>query len=331
MYNKSFKSLLFSGMVAATFIVTGCDSGDTSTEDRVDDSATQFVADESNTGTIDLKIKDDPVAVGSTGRFIVEVRDSTGTPVRNVRIACDSEGALAILDPTTGSALTDDFGNMSGTFGCEAPGSFQLGCRLPIGANRRDFEIVHCTGDIPEGFTGFGESGGSGVGGGVDTTDESINESSNVRINTIRWIDGTEQEPGTSIDNFFNPDCDGDATTPDPEFFTDTLIAINMENSGETTFRADSFRFTARQNEGGFRYESPSLGVTSDIPGGSSTTINSLFADAANDKRFVGDTRAIPSGTYTVNVTVFGRDGSGNRVRISGSSVVSVDNFNNCN
>lgn len=335
MYTKNFKSLLITGMVAATFLAVGCDSGDTNTNDRVDDSQTHFVSDETTTGTIDLKLKDDPIATGSTGRFIVEVRDSEGSPVPGTRVSCDSEGNLAILDPTTGSSVTDSFGNISGTVGCRAPGSFQLICRLPIGANKRDLELVHCQGDIPEGFNGFGDgtsTGGEGVGGGVTTDNDDINENSNVRIDTFGFIDGTSTDPGTSIDNTFNPDCNNDGTLDDPEFFTDTLISITIGNTGSTTFRAQSYRFTARGNENSFSYSSPSIGLGgADVDPGAETTVTALFADAASDKRFVGDTRAIPSGTYRVTITVTGTNGQGDRVSIRGTGSVSVDGFNNCN
>jgi hypothetical protein len=157
-------------VLCVTATLAGCLGGQGSTDggsgadgDFQDDI---FVSDESTTGGMRLEIAESSIAVGDTSEFLVFVRDEQQQPVPNINVICDSEGGVAILEPSTGYALTNGRGAMSGVIGCEAPGSFQLVCRLSVGANRRQFASVRCTGDTPSDFEGFPGAGGGGLGGG---------------------------------------------------------------------------------------------------------------------------------------------------------------------
>lgn len=165
---KNRKLIQLVSCVAAT--LAGCLGGQGSTDGgsgadgNFQDDV--FVSDESTTGGMRLEIAESSIAVGDTSEFLVFVRDEQQQPVPNINVICDSEGGVAILEPSTGYALTNSRGAMSGVIGCEAPGSFQLVCRLSVGANRRQFASVRCTGDTPSDFEGFPGAGGGGLGGG---------------------------------------------------------------------------------------------------------------------------------------------------------------------
>jgi hypothetical protein len=147
----------------------GSTDGDGGADNGSGDSV--FVADESSTGEIDIEIEEPSIEVGETSGFFVRARNARGVAVSNINIACDSEQGVAIIEPQTGYELTNAAGVMSGVIGCERPGSFQLVCRLSVGANRRKFVSVRCTGDVPSDFEGFPEAAGGGLGGGVQTSD----------------------------------------------------------------------------------------------------------------------------------------------------------------
>ena len=156
---------LLAGCLLIATAVVSC-SGDTDGGPVADESwlGTSFVGSDGSTGTIALEVLDTELNVGEMTGFRVYVLDSAGRPVPEIRIFCDTEEGLALIEPTTGSELTDSNGQMSGRVGCEAVGSLQLGCRLPIGANWRDFETIRCGGTVGT-TSDFGESSGGGLGG----------------------------------------------------------------------------------------------------------------------------------------------------------------------
>lgn len=165
-------------VVAALFLAgacAGCMGGQGSTDGGSGDdhgmSDDTFVSDDDTTGTIRVGVEDSTMEVGNTSTFTVRVANAQQQPVANINVACDSEEGVAILEPQRGFELTNSDGVMSGVIGCAAPGSFQLVCRLAVGANRRAFVSVRCTGDVPSGFGGFPGAAGGGLGGGSQTTE----------------------------------------------------------------------------------------------------------------------------------------------------------------
>ena len=153
----------------------GCSGGTSTDRSGADYEDTEFVATEDSVGSIDLWVRTTDMPVSGVSGFIVSVRNSSGAPVQNIQIACDTELGLALIEPSTGSEMTDSHGQMSGKVGCEVPGSLILGCRLPIGVNRRKFVTIKCRGPIPDGFFGFPGAAGGGLGygtGGVAATED---------------------------------------------------------------------------------------------------------------------------------------------------------------
>lgn len=234
MRRPSTRTLVEALCVAAILVFVGCqgntDGGSAASPDFRDDV---FVGDESSTGSIRVVLNDSQIQVGDTTGFKVYVADAKGEPLPFVRVVCDSEQGIALIEPTTGYELTNGEGVMSGRIGCAAPGSFQMVCRLSIGANRRQFVSVACTGDIPSGFAGFPGSGGGGLGGGTQTGDNGEIRITNAGFDDDGTFDNTSVPSDASVDITQTADCDAVATTNDIEPFYDTYTVLQVENNLE--------------------------------------------------------------------------------------------------
>ncbi|MFN4896691.1 MAG: hypothetical protein ACK5GN_00240 [Pseudomonadota bacterium] len=343
-FNLATKLVLVLILTTTLTALAGCMGGQGSTDGGSaadggfgDDT---FVADESNTGTIDLRVAGSSIEVGNTSMFTVHARNSRQQPVANMNIACDSEQGVAILDPQRGYALTDSSGVMSGVIGCEAPGSFQFVCRLAVGANRRKFVSVNCTGDVPSGFEGFPGAAGGGLGGGSQTNDDG-----DVRITSAGFIDngsaGNESTAGSSIDISQTPDCDLDSSTLDPEPFFDTYVKLVVQNNRAEQVRFEYLQYTMADVDGqGTEFTSKRLGLTQDVDsslaesGDSSTIIMPVFK-AYNRGKYVGDPLGMGMqitnrALITVSFTLVGKTSRGEDVVVKARSTASFGDFLAC-
>ncbi|MCB0336466.1 MAG: hypothetical protein KDD62_09170 [Bdellovibrionales bacterium] len=313
----------------------GCNSSSTGGAISPDEDA-PFVADDTNSGSFNLEIKNRIVPVGDTTKFVAEVRDLAGNPVPNIRVSCDTEQGLALIEPSTGVSLTDDYGNISGVIGCEVPASLRVACRLPLGFGARAFASIRCEGEIPAGFTGFPESGGGSLGGGVDTAEDEGDSSLAFRITSIDVVDDGSN-PGTSIDIVQIADCDSETDGNQVEPFFDTTVTFTIQNDSNELVVFNSYRYTVSNFDGaGSSYTTPlirflgsNLSVDSD---GGEGTATALFLDASGSgKRFFGRSDTISSaGFKNVRFTVFGETSSGESVEITSSTALSFDGFDRC-
>ncbi len=303
-----------------------------------------FVSDETTTGSLSIELKESTISVGSTAGFIVTVRDSEGRPVPDINVACDSELGLAILEPTTGFELTDSSGSMSGRIGCASPGSFQMVCRVSVGANRRKFVGVKCQGDVPSGFNGFPGAGGGGLGGGVAQD----GDSGDAAIVAMGFEDGgstdvTAGSPSSnaSIDIVQQADCDGNSSTVDPEGFFDTYVNLEVQNNFTEDIRFSYLTYSVRNVDGqGTSFQSKQIGLTSNssssVSGNGGTTgILAPIFKASQGGKFVGDPGGVgikitQDGFRTVTVTLYGQTASGKRVELRARSTASFGNYNRC-
>lgn len=336
---------ILSGLLLAT-LLAGCLGGQGSTDGGsgadhgLEDDT--FVADETTTGTVTLDVTSPSMEVGNTSTFTVRAVNTRQQPVANINVACDSEQGVAILDPQRGYSLTDSSGVMSGVIGCEAPGSFQFLCRLAVGANRRRFVTVNCTGDVPSGFQGFPGAAGGGLGGGSQTNDDG-----DVRITSAGFIDAAftsrDDVPaaGTSIDISQIPDCDLDPSTLDPEPFYDTYVKLVVENNRAEQVRFEYLQYTVADVDGqGTEFTSKRLGLTQDVDsslaesGESSTIVMPIFK-AYNFRKYVGDPLGIGiqitnRALITVSFILGGKTATGEPVVVRGRSTASFGDFFAC-
>ncbi len=331
MYRKSLLSIM--SLLLTIGLVTGCDSGSTNGggDSGKDD---QFVADGDTVGTISISVNDSQLAVGETSSFSVQVKDANGGAVSDTRISCDTEVGLALVEPTTGSEMTDGFGGMSGVVGCEAPGSFRMGCRLPVGGNLRKFTTVKCSGTAPAGFTGFPGAGGGGLGGGVDTSGDDGDDSFGLRLVGITFSE-VDAVSTTSLDTIQGI-CEDDTGEP----FTDTTVHFVLQNNSNEIVRITNYTYTVANFDGnGNSHTSPTLTFIGEADSldadGGRGTFSALFADATSvgptNKRFFGRNESISDfGFKNITFNISGVTSGGKSVSISGRTAASFDNFNNC-
>jgi hypothetical protein len=234
MRRYTFSFLAVPLVAAGVLGFVGCqgntDGGEAADPDYRDDV---FIGDETSTGSIRVQLNQSNLPVGQTAGFKVFVSDSQGQPIANTRVICDTEKGVALIEPTSGYELTNGDGVMSGVIGCAAPGSYQMVCRLSVGANRRQFVSVGCTGDVPAGFAGFPGAGGGGLGGGTQTNDDGEIQITDAGFDDDGDYSSTTVPTDASVDILQTADCDVSTTTLDTEPFFDTYAVLNVENNLE--------------------------------------------------------------------------------------------------
>ena len=234
MRRYTFSFLAVTLVAAGVLGFVGCqgntDGGEGANPDYRDDV---FIGDETSTGSIRVQLNQSNLPVGQTAGFKVFVYDSTGQPIANTRVICDTEQGVALIEPTSGYELTNGDGVMSGVIGCAAPGSYQMVCRLSVGANRRQFVSVGCTGDVPAGFAGFPGAGGGGLGGGTQTNDDGEIQITDAGFDDDGDYTSTTVPTDASVDIVQTADCDVSTVTQDTEPFFDTYAVLNVENNLE--------------------------------------------------------------------------------------------------
>lgn len=316
-------------------------SGDTGNNEPSTANDETYASDPGSTGTIRIDLHSETVNVSQTSNYMVEVRKGDGAPVQNIRVACDTERGLALIEPTSGIEATDSYGNMSGVLGCTAPGSFQIGCRLPIGANKRVFRTVKCRGNIPEGFAGFPGAGGGGLFGGVAVPGNGAPGgvgTEGVTISAVYFEDGGD-EATDSIDILMTPDCDGDPDTIDPEFFTDSYINLKIRNDGNQSVRVSGYQyqvdgFTSRL----IALAGSNTGTIVVEGAGVEATLRGLFLIAdingnpgIADKRYIGSGAPLATdGFKSIRITVFGENENGDDFEFKVTTGASFSGFNRC-
>jgi hypothetical protein len=330
---------------------TGCqgntDGGSAASPDYSDGV---FTGDDSSTGTIRLVLNDSQLQVGDKSGFKVYVADGQGQPVPNVRVVCDSEQGVALIEPTSGYELTNADGVMSGVIGCAAPGSFQMVCRLSIGSNRRQFVSVACTGDVPAGFAGFPGAGGGGLGGGTQTGDNGDVRITNAGFEDDGTYTATTVPSDASIDISQSADCDGVATTADVEPFYDTYAVLEVENNFEERVTLLYVECEVTGVDGSANTaDCGTIGLTRSsnvVQGnGDSTVIQVPVFKAYNGGKYVGSptagtgTRITAAGLYTVSFKLFYQKASdeGDSIAegdslpyMTASATAAFGNYNRC-
>lgn len=333
-YNHGLRDLV--ALLALAGFAVGCTGGgDTDGGSAADeDFAGEEFVDDASAGSIDLVITNTSVAVGQTTGFRVTVTDASGGPARQIPIYCDTEEGVAVIEPTTGRETTDSSGSISGIFGCERPGSFQVACRLPIGGNKRDFEDILCTGAVPAGFTGFPGAAGGGLGGGVSVQDPDDpngspgggNLDNSVVVSDLDIYD-VGSDPVFSIDSIQEPDCDGDSETVDPEPFVENAFTATIENDANQRVTFNTYQITVPGV-----YTSAQFPIKVEVDGNGGRAGISGLITTENPKVFFGSSSGLTSfdGPRTFRFTFRGTAEGGDAVTLTASVTVNITNINNC-
>lgn len=335
-------------LVASASIMAAC-SGDTDGGSAGEQNFDGTGFDPGAAGSFRLVLRDSDMQVGESAGFFVEVRDQNGGPVADVRVSCDTEEGLALIEPSDGQQLTDNGGIMSGRVGCEQVGSFRMGCRLPVGGGRRQFATVGCSGPIPSGFEGFPGAGGGGLGGGSanEPDDDEL-----VQVTAIAFFDSGDVNTTFGGDlgdlqvDVSQGTC-GEAPDLTAEPFFDSVVGIDVRNFLDDSVNFSQMNYTVENSNGAgasFTSQRFALINADEAPGQGGD-------GAPGERRFLGffakavdgalsgekvlngaSTNLPPNGNWISNVTfrVFGVSASGREVSASLRVSIAFGNYNRC-
>ena len=337
-------ALIFVGIIGLGF--SGCNSG--STESDNSSFSGGFVATDDTVGSLSLTLNSSTLPVSETTGFHVSVINQDGAPVPNISVFCDSELGIGIIEPTSGQEITNSSGQMSGRIGCAAPGSFQFGCRLPVGSSIREFVQVVCEGPVPAGFAGFENAGGGGLGngssgGGVDVPSDGVpggTGTDGIRLVQMEVIDNG-QDSTLSIDTI-QVNCEPDPNEdPILEPFFDSLIKFYIVNNSNQAIQITGYTYTVPNatGDGTPSYTSPTIapspidGGNEVAPFGGELITTALLTDTDDgEKAFIGSPLNIPAslGVRNISVAVSGRNENGDTFILTGAIGLNFGNYNRC-
>jgi hypothetical protein len=166
-FGRALVGILATSLFAITYV--GCNgNGRDTSGDSQSDVVGQFVSDGGAGATLTINATG-PIAVGQRISFTVTALDPSGLPLSFIRISCESEEGIAILEPSRNGVAFESTGAggvMSGVLGGLVPGSYVLECRGPQGFNLVDRISLLVVGSA-DGFDGFPGAAGGELGGGL--------------------------------------------------------------------------------------------------------------------------------------------------------------------
>lgn len=333
--NKRLLASVIGGLIiAGTLTFLSSCGGTSGGEDSLVGDA--YVADDS-VGSISFATLPSTLPVSQVGGFLISVRNGSGQAVPDMKISCDTELGLALIEPTTGVEMTDSGGYISGKVGCERPGSYQIGCRTPVGANKRTFQRVICSGEVPNGFAGFPGAGGGGLGGGNLISDDGGPGGADIAgfgIISAILSDGKVEETFT-VDTTRENVCGDDGNDDEP--FEDGKVKFKFLNDSNSSIDCESYTVTV---PGVGVYGPISTGILVDsivvnAEGGEKEVTLPLAIATNLSKVWVGSSDTIPSATGFKNVkfsfSCSKQDGgSGNDFIKSTTLGINFININRC-
>jgi len=341
-----------SALVLALAFTAGCQGSTAGNENSLETAAGQgFVSNTETTGRVELNVIDTSLNVGDISGFTFAAYNQDNQPVSKLKLTCDSELGVAVIEPSLGAEISDENGMISGKIGCAAPGSYQFGCRLPVGGNKRQLVTIICSGPVPSDFEGFPGAGGGGLGtgGAGDITDGGVggvDATTGVRITSVLLDDDGELDGiGVLTVDTVGVICSADdplttdVTEPTVfEPFFDAYIDIKVVNNTNSLINFSSYSYTVTSQAGTLLHTSTAtiglVGSTEVAPNGQTAVMRALFADAVSGgKRFIGASSNITStgiGYVNVNVTLNGKTESGEVLAKKYKTAVSFAPVNRC-
>lgn len=342
------KKLIF--IAIALFVVSGilaaCGGGSTSNSGPVSE---QFVSNGAAGSKLTIELDDggNEIPTAQQVHFKVTAIDPKGAPLSNIRIFCESEKGIAIIEPSSGGVAfehTGSSGVMSGYLGGLTPGSFLLECRGPQGFNlvaRKSFKVV---GDIPQGFVGWPGAAGGNLGGGVIITDPS----SALSITEVTFSNTAgDNNRSADIDLSQNQNCDNDQDTNDPEPFTVDNFNVTFNNASTSNIFIQSIEIDLYLGSSLFDSGTVQLAGFVVAPNAVSSFTNAFtvvdvsqaesFPPAVSNPQFIygikylfGGTRRLGNGDYNATFTINYIDGAGNTGSVTQAAAIRMYDVNNC-
>ena len=310
-------------------LLLGC--GNTSTTETSPTSG--GIGGNGSTGKVQITLNDTTIATGDEVGFRVRLTDANGAPVSFVRMFCESERGIAIIEPSANGVAfesTDENGEFSGRLGGISPGSYLIECRAQQGFNVVDRTTLIVTGDVPQGFTGWSGAAGGNLGGG-SVTDPNDTE----RVRITRAVYQQSGADTLSIDTDRNCNCAGASpvTAIDPEPFTGARVAITIQNETNGEYRVTSASVSGLATSGTLSFTDS----TTVIPANSSGTLTLAVANASGRCTITGSaisssptlSPALNTGNVQTSIRVTGTTTTG-AVSATASVVVGVGDFDNC-
>jgi|GEM_PF-1772474 len=352
-YFKKHSYLLAAGVISAGLLATLVSCGSGSTDGGGAAELAQVITpmnnDQGAGGSIGITVVDGPsLNVTERTGFKVTLKDPRGQPLQYIRIMCESEKGIAILEPSSGGVAfehTDSAGNMSGKIGGLHPGSYIMECRAPDGFNLVARTTVIIKGDVPVDFIGFPGAAGGNLGGGliVDQTppdDELNQDNGSVRIVKVEYSDGPNMTSEYGPIDLVQEKCDikntpndKDDDVPEPFWlnpfevtFSNTLLQsvfidsvdINIGNSAGTSIQtAYYFTDAAKRVEVASQGTGAVTGLLTEFRGGGS-------------KLFVGTDAIVQFGTYRIDFVVTGVTADGRSFTVNAGSTLTFDDVDRC-
>lgn len=349
--------LLVLGMALLGGCLGGGDTDGGSAKDAANDADGVYVADGGAGATLTIDAPD-TMAVGEIAQFKLHLMDPSGQPLAYIRLFCESEKGIAIIEPSSGGVAfehTSARGIMSGYIGGLVPGSYIIECRAPEGFGLVVRKSIIITGPVPENFVGFPGAAGGNLGGGrlvddsewiqeVDANNDGIpdnigdldddNDGSpdGVRVSKVEFNDGANRGPSGPIDivpGTCNNGTPADTTDdfPEPYFFNHYFAFV--KNNSEDIITIGSIGFTIQNGGPG---TTSTQGKTVSIKPGEEKVIEGVFTDSrgTGTKYFAGSSTQPVLGTYRVDVVLTGTRQGGGSLSIAREVTVTFDNVNNC-
>ncbi len=315
--------------LASAAILAGCTGGDTDGGSAGEEAAigTQYVSDGGAGATLRIYTSHDQTQLPVTDMltFWVTLLDPQGQPVPWVRIFCETEHGLAIIEPSHGGVAfehTNSEGYMSGVIGGLTPGSFIMECRAPEGFNLVDRIQIHVTGEVPEGWNGWPNAAGGNLGGGV-VIEPPDSTTMNVRILAFSG----DADSVAHIDTV-QVDCDPGAPI-DMEPYGYDEYRVTLTNSTGGTINVEGVEFTVNQ-PGAVPVSEQATSLVIE-PGETASFVGPFTEDLTGYKVYAGTTVPVLNGTWQATFTVTGTSDTGDSFVESAAVTFTAGNVNNCN
>lgn len=346
---RSLLSVGLVGVAGLALALVGC-TGDTDGGSSAQDAehGNQFVG-AGGTLKIDVEADENVIQVGEQVGFFVRAADNQGRPLSFIRIFCESEKGVAIIEPSSGGVAfehTGADGSMSGRIGGLTPGSYLLECRAPQGFNLVDRVTVKVRGEVPLGFQGFPGAAGGNLGGGrlIEQTpppDGGVG----LRIAAVRVTDagGTNSTgPLDVVQNICVDNAGLCSQTCTAEPFTFSTYQVFIRNDTEQvafiesiTFELDGTNVLTTEGQavevakgGGQATISGVLTTAVGCPGTSSP--ESDICHNSGDSGANASNEPVVPGTANYLITVRGETEAGESFTIEKEVAIQYDYVNNC-